>query len=80
MVIVDSAPLLPVVDTRELFPFVDAVILCIRDGQTTGDQAEAGRAILSNMHDRSVGLVVTGISMRDSMDYGYYYSDKTQAG
>ena len=74
IVIIDSAPLLPVVDTLELFPCVDAAILCIRDGRTTRDQAEAARDLLDNLTDRPVALVITGVKRGRSDRYGYYHS------
>jgi len=74
VVILDSAPLLPVVDTLELFPSVDAAILCIRDGRTSRDQAMAARELLDNLDERPVGLVVTGLKRAAAKGYGYYYS------
>lgn len=79
VVIFDSAPLLPVVDTLELFPSVDAAILCIRDGRTTRDQAAAARELVGNLGDRPIGLVVTGLKRDGSAGYGYYYSYSYEA-
>ena len=74
VVIIDSAPLLPVVDTLELFSSVDAALLCVRDGRTTRDQAQAARELLENLDDKPVAVVVTGLSHEQSARYGYYYS------
>ncbi|MEJ7784805.1 MAG: hypothetical protein WKF96_08380 [Solirubrobacteraceae bacterium] len=74
VVIIDSAPLLPVVDTLEVFPSVDAAILCVRDGRTTRDQAQAARKLLANLSDKPVALVVTGLRREASRRYAYYDS------
>lgn len=72
VVILDSAPLLPVVDTLELFPSVDAAIFCVRDRQTTRDEADAGRAALAHIGERPIGIVITGVTHQDAAAYGYY--------
>lgn len=73
VVIFDSAPLLPVVDTLELFGSADATILCIRSGRTTRDQACHARELLANTRG-PVALVVTGVQHQTSgYDYPYAY-------
>ena len=74
MVIFDSAPLLPVGDTLELMPQVDAVLLCVRLGQTTRDQAQAAKQAMSHLPDRPTGLIVTGVRRGSEDDYYGYYS------
>jgi Mrp family chromosome partitioning ATPase/capsular polysaccharide biosynthesis protein len=73
VVILDSSPLLSVVDTRELLPLVDGVLLCMRSAQTTRDQARAAKAALEHFSNRPAGLVVTGTRSHEEADYGYYY-------
>jgi capsular exopolysaccharide synthesis family protein len=71
-VVVDTTPLLPVADALELLPLGDVVVLCIRSGQTTRDQAGLARAALERSPDEGpVGIVVTGLQRRDTRDYGY---------
>jgi tyrosine-protein kinase len=70
-VVLDSSPLLPVSDTRELLPHVDAVILCARAAQTTRDQAAAAKAALSQLPQRPTGLVITGVAAHAD-EYGAY--------
>lgn len=73
-VVLDSAPLLAVVDTLELLPNVDGVIVCVRASKTTRDQVRAAKHALEHLPERPMGLVVTGIRSGDESDYGYYYS------
>ncbi|HEY3728975.1 MAG TPA: Wzz/FepE/Etk N-terminal domain-containing protein [Solirubrobacteraceae bacterium] len=72
LVVLDTAPLLSVVDTLELLPQVDAAVLCVRVFSTTRQQAGAGRAALKRLPERPTGLVVTGTRRSPETDYGYY--------
>ena len=72
LVILDTAPLLSVVDTRELLQVVDGVLICARSYQTTRDHARATREALDAAPTRVAGLVVTGVKLRDD-DYSSYY-------
>jgi succinoglycan biosynthesis transport protein ExoP len=74
-VVLDSSPLLPVSDTLEILPHVDAIVLCARDLRTTRDQAAAVKSVLGRFPERPTGLVVTGIKRRDEVDfYAYEYA------
>jgi capsular exopolysaccharide synthesis family protein len=74
LVVVDCAPLLPVGDTLELLPHVDGVLLCVRLGQTTIEQATAAREVAGRLPDKPMGLVITGLSRGGDDDYYGYYS------
>jgi capsular exopolysaccharide synthesis family protein len=73
LVVLDSSPVLSVVDTRELLPLVDGVIVCARSHQTTHDQAQATREALQHTAAPLTGLVVTGVQVRDDAYYDYYH-------
>jgi tyrosine-protein kinase len=73
LVVIDSSPMLAVVDPLEIVPLVDGVLLCVRVQQTSRDQARATRAALGNLPEKPVGAVVTGFKRGDPESYDYYY-------
>jgi non-specific protein-tyrosine kinase len=75
LVVIDSGPILAVVDPLELVPQVDGVLVCVRARSTTRDQARATRLALANLPARPTGAVITGISRGDPDSYDYYYGD-----
>lgn len=74
VVILDSSPLLPVVDTLELLPHVDGIIVCARELQTTPEQARAAQETLERFPERPTALVVTGTRPHEDDYEGYAYS------
>jgi Mrp family chromosome partitioning ATPase/capsular polysaccharide biosynthesis protein len=75
-VLVDSAPLLPVVDAVSLAPRVDGVIIVARAGKTTIDQAREVKNVLERVGARPVGLVISGVkSGGRGYERGYYQKD-----
>jgi succinoglycan biosynthesis transport protein ExoP len=81
-VILDTSPVLPVADTLKLLRYGDAVLLCVRSGQTTREQATLAKSALEHVPgERPVGIVVTGLQRRHEGDHGYYsYADAYQTG
>lgn len=74
VVIIDSSPLLPVADTRELLPHVGVVIVCAREAQTTREQARATRETLDHLPPRPTAMVITGTRPHGDDYEGYAYS------
>ncbi len=75
LIVIDSPPLLPVVDALELIPLASAVLLCVRLSQTTEAQMLAGIEALGRIPSRPTGLVVSDLSPKNTeQGYGYYYS------
>ncbi len=75
-VLIDSAPLLPVVDSVSLAPRVDGVIVVARVGKTTIDQAHEVKNVLERVGARPVGLVISGIKAGGrGYERGYYQKD-----
>ena len=72
LVVLDCPPLLPVADTLSIVPRVGGVILCIRLGQTTRDQAIAAKDALRRLPARPVGLVLTDSEPGSDYDYSGY--------
>jgi Mrp family chromosome partitioning ATPase len=73
LVIIDSGPLLAVVDPLEVVEHVDAMIVCVRARETTRDEARSVRSVLANLPERPACAVVTGLRSDGADAYEYYY-------
>jgi polysaccharide biosynthesis transport protein len=75
MVIVDTPPVLPVPDARVLGRLADGIILVIRAGQTTVDNAFIARQRFAEDGTRVLGTVLNGWNPKTGRRYGYggYY-------
>lgn len=71
-IVLDTCPLLSVVDTIELIPHVDALLVCVRASRTTRDQARAARSAIDHLPTKPSAVVVTGLRAGEEADYGYY--------
>ena len=73
LIVIDSSPLLAVVDPLQLVEQADAVLLCARAHQTTRDDLRATRSALGNLPERPYGAVITGLRRDGPDSYSYYY-------
>jgi Mrp family chromosome partitioning ATPase len=73
VVVVDSAPLLPVADTVGLAPLADGVLLVVRASKTGRDQIRNAAESLSRIGVRVLGAVFSMSSAFKGKGYGYGY-------
>lgn len=73
MVIVDSAPVLPVADTLGLANMADGVVLVVRAGRTPLERVMAAAGALDAVGIRMLGAVLSIARALDSGNYGYGY-------
>jgi succinoglycan biosynthesis transport protein ExoP len=74
VVVFDATPLLPVSDALEILPWVDAAVLCVREGHTTLDQVTAAKDALARFPNLLGGIVVTGVKPRGSSEDVYAHT------
>jgi polysaccharide biosynthesis transport protein len=82
VVVIDSPPLPEVAEALEMATVVDAVVVCVRLGNTRRDKLNQLREMLARRDISPVGFVVTTRKAAESEDsYEYGYSDEiTPAG
>ncbi|MEU0412067.1 polysaccharide biosynthesis tyrosine autokinase [Streptomyces griseorubiginosus] len=73
VVVVDSAPLLPVADTIGLAPLVDGVLFVVRASKTGRDQVRGAAESLSRTGVRILGTVFSMAATSKGKGYGYGY-------
>lgn len=75
-VLVDSAPLLPVIDTHVLTSRCDAVVLVTRSGQTTRPAVKQSAELVGKANGKITGIVLNDIDLGDWAQ-NYYYGHYT---
>lgn len=73
-VIIDSPPLVPLVDARALGEIADAVVLTIRWDSTPRDVVAQALETLAPVQEHVLGTVLTRVDMQRLRDYDYYRS------
>ncbi len=72
VIIVDTAPLVPVVDTRYVTPHVDAAVLCVRFGEATQSEVRNAYEQLTKAGRGNV-KIVTALSCFEGSNRSYRY-------
>ncbi|OUD08147.1 hypothetical protein BVC71_15180 [Marivivens niveibacter] len=72
VIIVDTAPLVPVVDTRYVTPHVDAAVMCVRFGEATQSEVRSAYEQLANASRGNV-KIVTALSCFEGSSRSYRY-------
>lgn len=80
LIILDTAPILPVADTRVLAPKADAVVFLARWRKTPQHAIEAAFRLLSGTGAHLSGVALTQMDMKQQTKYGYgdpgyYYAE-----
>jgi len=74
MILVDSAPLIPVTDPLLLCPFTDATLLVVAAGQTKKGQLQRACERLAQASAKRVGIVFNEVKGETEYGYNYGYS------
>src|SRR3984885_6714119 len=74
LIIIDSPPLVPLVDGRALAELADRIVLALAWDQTPGDVLAHTMDLLSPVHDRILGTVLTRVDLSRLRFYDYYRS------
>jgi exopolysaccharide transport family protein len=74
LIIIDSPPLVPLVDGRALAELSDRIILALAWDQTPEDVVAHTIDLLSPVYDRLLGTVLTRVDLRRLRFYDYYRS------
>jgi non-specific protein-tyrosine kinase len=78
MIVVDSAPVLPVTDATLLAAWVEATLLVARADITTERQLAEAVEQLQRVEANLIGTVLNGV--KDDLGYGYYDSEHGRSG
>jgi capsular exopolysaccharide synthesis family protein len=73
-IVIDSPPLVPLVDARALAEIADRVVVTIRWDGTPRDVIAQALETLAPAYDRVLGTVLTRVDMRRLRFYDYYQS------
>lgn len=74
LIIIDSPPLVPLVDGRALAELADRIILALAWDQTPGEVFSHAIGLLSPVSDRIMGTVLTQVDLNRLQFYDYYRS------
>lgn len=72
VVLIDTAPVLATNDAIDLLDLVDDVVLVVRAGKSTLQGADRAAEMLERRRAHVLGVTITDVSNRHSVDYYYY--------
>jgi Mrp family chromosome partitioning ATPase len=78
VIVLDTAPVLPIADTRVLAPLADSVVVLVRWRKTPRKATEAALRMLQSVHAHIAGAALTQVNVKAQAqqgygDPGYYY-------
>ncbi|WP_024514454.1 Wzz/FepE/Etk N-terminal domain-containing protein [Bradyrhizobium sp. Tv2a-2] len=74
LVVIDSPPLVPLVDGRALAELADRIVLALAWDQTPGEVLSHTMELLSPVHEQILGTVLTRVDLSRLRFYDYYQS------
>lgn len=74
LIIIDSPPLVPLVDGRALAELADRIVLALAWDQTPREVVAHTMNLLAPVHDRILGTVLTRVDLNKLQFYDYYRS------
>jgi exopolysaccharide transport family protein len=74
LIVIDSPPLVPLVDGRALAELADRIVLALAWDQTPGEVLSHTMDLLSPVQDRILGTVLTRVDLNRLRLYDYYQS------
>jgi exopolysaccharide transport family protein len=74
VIIIDAPPLVPLVDGRALAELADRIVLAVAWDQTPREVVSHTMDLLSPVHDRLLGTVLTQVDLSQLRFYDYYRS------
>jgi len=77
IVVLDTPPLLPVVDTRALIPASDVTIQVARHRYSSRTSMDRASGIIADSGAPIVGLLLNDVNIRSTAYYGYYGYNKS---
>lgn len=73
LILIDTPPVLPVIDAMALGAKVDGVCLVIRSGHTSQDAALRAKQMLEASHARMIGVILNSVDSNDFRGYNHYW-------
>ena len=76
IVLMDSSPLLPVVDSQALVGLADAVVMVVRSGRTSRQSVTMSKDLIGKRNGKIAGAVLNDVDFGDYA-YSYYYGSQS---